>query len=89
MKNSNETYYNTVIVDSETDKIVGAATLIKERKFIHKCANVRLLLLNFLHFFKYIFNIVELRFLFHNFQRGIIEEVIISDQYRGKSLGKL
>lgn len=60
MKNSNETYYNTVIVDSETDKIVGAATLIKERKFIHKCAN-----------------------------RGIIEEVIISDQYRGKSLGKL
>jgi len=60
IKSSNETYFITVIVDSGTDKIVGAATLIKERKFIHKCAN-----------------------------RGIIEDVIISDQYRGKSLGKL
>jgi len=60
LKSSNETYYHTVIVDSSTDQIVGSATLIKERKFIHKCAN-----------------------------RGIIEEVIVSDKYRGKSLGKL
>jgi len=60
LKSSNGTYYNTVIVDSNTNQIIGAATLIKERKFIHQCAN-----------------------------RGIIEEVIVSDQYRGKSLGKL
>ena len=40
LKSSNETYYHTVIVDSSTDQIVGSATLIKERKFIHKCANV-------------------------------------------------
>ena len=89
-------------MDSGTDKIVGAATLIKERKFIHKCANVRLLLylLNFLilktiflYNYNYLIicsiNIIEFRFLFHNLQRGIIEDVVISDQYRGKSLGKL
>ena len=41
LKSSNGTYYNTVIVDSNTNQIIGAATLIKERKFIHQCANVR------------------------------------------------
>jgi len=60
MKSCQSTYFNTVIVDKTTDKVIGAATLIVERKFIHSCAN-----------------------------RGIIEEVIVSDQYRGKSLGKL
>lgn len=60
MKSCQGTYYNTVIVDKETDRIIGAASLIVERKFIHHCAN-----------------------------RGIIEEVIVSDDYRGKSLGRL
>eukprot|EP00093_Oithona_nana_P005720 05720.XXX_318127_319005_1 [CDS] Oithona nana genome sequencing. len=60
MKSCQGTYYNTVIVDKETDCIIGAASLIVERKFIHHCAN-----------------------------RGIIEEVIVSDDYRGKSLGRL
>lgn len=41
MKSCQGTYYNTVIVDKSTDKVVGAATLIVERKFIHNCANVR------------------------------------------------
>ena len=54
------TYFNTVIVDKSVDQVVGAASLIVERKFIHDCAN-----------------------------RGIVEEVIVSDKYRGKSLGRL
>ncbi len=40
MKSCNGTYFNTVIVDKNSDKVVGAATLIVERKFIHQCANV-------------------------------------------------
>uniref|UniRef100_A0A182K3L0 Glucosamine 6-phosphate N-acetyltransferase n=1 Tax=Anopheles christyi TaxID=43041 RepID=A0A182K3L0_9DIPT len=31
-------YYVTVIVDSRYDKIIGSATLVLERKFIHGCA---------------------------------------------------
>lgn len=46
MKSCNGTYYNTVIVDKSVDKIIGAATLIVERKFIHKCANVCIVLLS-------------------------------------------
>jgi len=63
MKSCNGTYYQTVIVDKSdgtSEKIIGSATLMIERKFIHDCAN-----------------------------RGLIEDVIVSDQYRGKSLGKL
>lgn len=63
MKSSNGTYYLTVIVDksdANQEKIIGAATLIIERKFIHNCAN-----------------------------RGLIEDVIVSDEYRGKKLGQL
>jgi len=60
MKACKGTYYNTVIVDTNNDRVIGAASLIVERKFIHNCA-----------------------------KRGIIEEVIVSDLYRGKSLGRL
>ena len=63
MKSSNGTYYPTVIAEKSTgdsEKIIGTATLVIERKFIHNCA-----------------------------KRGIIEEVIVSDLYRGKSLGRL
>lgn len=59
LKKCIDTYYNTVIVDKVSDQIIGSATLIVEKKFIHNCAT-----------------------------RGVIEEVIVSDQYRGKSLGK-
>jgi len=41
MKSCKATYYNTVIVDTTSDRVIGAASLIVERKFIHKCANVR------------------------------------------------
>lgn len=60
MKNCNGTYYTTVIVDTERDVIIGAASLIVEKKFIHDCA-----------------------------VRGLIEEVVVNDEYRGKQLGKL
>ncbi len=40
MKNCNGTYYTTVIVDTERDVIIGAASLIVEKKFIHDCAVV-------------------------------------------------
>ena len=40
MKNSPETYYCTVIVDTIKDRIVGASTLLLERKFIRGCALV-------------------------------------------------
>nr|CAG4651400.1 EOG090X0FKI [Simocephalus serrulatus] len=38
MKNSHGTYYCTVIVDTIKDRIVGASTLLMERKFIRGCA---------------------------------------------------
>nr|CAG4643560.1 EOG090X0FKI [Ilyocryptus agilis] len=38
MKNSNGTYYCTVIVDTQKDEIVAASTLLMERKFIRNCA---------------------------------------------------
>eukprot|EP00095_Tigriopus_kingsejongensis_P009253 maker-scaffold922_size80897-snap-gene-0.20 protein:Tk09253 transcript:maker-scaffold922_size80897-snap-gene-0.20-mRNA-1 annotation:"conserved hypothetical protein" len=60
MKNSNGTYFVTVIEDMETDQIIGTATLVMERKFIRGCA-----------------------------KKGIIEDVVVSNEYRGKQLGKL
>lgn len=44
MKNSNGSYFTTVIVDTEKDEIIGSASLIIEKKFIHGCALVSLLL---------------------------------------------
>ncbi len=60
MKESNGTYYVTVIEDEDKGVIIGAATLVVEKKFIHDCAT-----------------------------RGIIEEVVVSDEYRGRQLGKV
>ena len=63
MKSSNGTYYPTVITDKSTgdsEKIIGTATLVIERKFIHNCAT-----------------------------RGLIEDVVISEKYQDRGLGKL
>merc|ERR1712172_291334 len=51
LRDSNSTYY---------DMVVGAATLVRERKFIHSCGSV-----------------------------GRLEDVVVSDDYRGRQLGKL
>lgn len=40
MKNSHGTYYCTVIIDTIKDRVVGASTLLMERKFIRGCALV-------------------------------------------------
>ncbi len=42
MKRCHGTYYVTVIEDLQAQRIVGAGTLLLERKFIRKCALVRL-----------------------------------------------
>ncbi len=60
MRACNGTYYVTVIEDVTTHEIVGAATLVYERKFIRECAT-----------------------------RALIEEVVVSSQYRGRQLGKM
>merc|ERR1712218_171029 len=62
MKNCNSTYYVIVIEDITMPGglVVGAATMVRERKFIHSCGSV-----------------------------GRLEDVVVSDQYRGKQLGKL
>ena len=63
MKSSNGTYYPTVITEKSTgdsEKIIGTATLVIERKFIHNCAT-----------------------------RGLIEDVVISEKYQDRGLGKL
>ena len=60
MRDCNSTYYVIVLEDSALGQVVGAATLVQERKFIHSCGNV-----------------------------GRLEDVVVSDQYRGKQLGKL
>lgn len=39
LKSCPDTYYNTVIEDVATKQIVGAATLVVERKFIRECAS--------------------------------------------------
>lgn len=38
MSTDHETYNIFVIVNSSTDRIVGSATLIMEKKFIHNCS---------------------------------------------------
>ena len=40
MKACNGTYFVTVIEDTVKNKIIGAATLIRERKFIHNSGSV-------------------------------------------------
>ena len=61
MKLSNGTYYPTVIVNEISQEIIGSATLIIEKKFIHDCANVGLTT----HFFQAIPKI----FFFHQLER--------------------
>ena len=60
MRDSNNTYYVIVLEDRTLGKVVGAATMVRERKFIHSCGSV-----------------------------GRLEDVVVSDDYRGKQLGKL
>merc|ERR1712215_22162 len=60
MKECKGTYYVVVIEDKTIGKVIGAATLVAEKKFIHSCGMV-----------------------------GRLEDVVVSDAYRGKQLGKL
>ena len=60
MRDCNSTYYVIVLEDSTVGQVVGAATLVRERKFIHSCGSV-----------------------------GRLEDVVVSDSYRGRQLGKL
>merc|ERR1711874_221376 len=53
-------YFIIVVEDVAEEKVVGAATLLVERKFIHQCGQV-----------------------------GRVEDVVVSDEYRGRQLGKL
>jgi len=62
MRQCPDTYYVIIIEDTTVPggKVIGAATLVRERKFIHTCGSV-----------------------------GRLEDVVVSDEYRGKQLGKL
>merc|ERR1711936_1531910 len=60
MMDCNSTYYVIVVEDRSMARVVGAATLVRERKFIHSCGSV-----------------------------GRLEDVVVSDNYRGRQLGKL
>merc|ERR1711913_91131 len=60
MKSCKDTYYVVVIEDIALARVIGAATLVVEKKFIHSCGLV-----------------------------GRLEDVVVSDVYRGKQLGKL
>jgi len=60
MKACDDTYYVTVIENTELGQVIGAATLVKEQKFIHKAT-----------------------------ARARVEDVVVSDAYRGKQLGKV
>jgi len=57
---SSSGYFIVVIEDVALEKVVGAATLLVEKKFIHECGQV-----------------------------GRVEDVVVSDEYRGRQLGKL
>merc|ERR1712243_490809 len=60
MKAGTGTYFVVVLEDVGEARVVGAATLVVEKKFIHECGQV-----------------------------GRVEDVVVSDQYRGRQLGKL
>merc|ERR1719443_1454205 len=60
MKECSGTYYVIVIEDLENKRVIGAATMVMEKKFIHSCGSV-----------------------------GRLEDVVVSDKYRGRQLGKL
>jgi glucosamine-phosphate N-acetyltransferase len=60
MKSCKDTYFIIVIEDVNLGKIIGAATLVVEKKFIHECGKV-----------------------------GRVEDVVVSNEYRGRQLGKL
>ena len=60
MKECQGTYYVVVIEDVNLARVIGAATLVVEKKFIHSCGLV-----------------------------GRLEDVVVSDVYRGLQLGKL
>merc|ERR1711913_252644 len=57
MKSCKDTYYVVVIEDIALARVIGAATLVVEKKFIHSCGLV-----------------------------GRLEDVVVSDVYRGKQL---
>merc|ERR1712059_57285 len=59
MKDMDGTYLVTVIEDTDSNQVIGAATLVMEDKFIHECGRV-----------------------------GRVEDVVVSDKYRGRQLGK-
>ena len=60
MRDCNSTYYVIVLEDTTEGRVVGAASLLLERKFIHSCGSV-----------------------------GRLEDVVVSEAYRGRQLGKL
>merc|ERR1719320_969152 len=60
MKSCVNTYYVVVVEDVKLARVIGAATLVVEKKFIHCCGQV-----------------------------GRLEDVVVSDEYRGRQLGKL
>merc|ERR1712013_619226 len=60
MKSCVNTYYVVVVEDVNLARVIGAATLVVEKKFIHCCGLV-----------------------------GRLEDVVVSDEYRGRQLGKL
>lgn len=74
-------YYVTVIEDTRKNQIIGAASLIIERKFIHNCAVVsqESSPVQYSYTLSYSFTL----------QRGRLEDVVVNDTYRGKQLGKL
>lgn len=71
-------YYVTVIEDTRKGEIIGAASLIIERKFIHNCAVVGERESE-----------ISGNTYFISLQRGRLEDVVVNDTYRGKQLGKL
>ena len=49
---SSSGYFIVVIEDVALEKVVGAATLLVEKKFIHECGQVVIILC--MHLFKYV-----------------------------------
>ena len=40
MKSCPNTYFITVVVDTELDLVIGAGSIVVEQKFIHDCGEV-------------------------------------------------
>ena len=91
------TYFVLVVEDLAEERVVGAATLVAEKKFIHGCGQVTHVMVLMVLMVAVMVVVVVLMMVVlmvtvtvtMTVQVGRVEDVVVSDQHRGRQLGKL